>query len=104
TTALPLLMPHPPPRSTPFPYTTLFRSDERARQHRQRRQHQEGRERGEDAGGERAPALEAPREPLVQGMQDERQHRRPAEHAAQEIGRAHVLTPVTSLSRMPSSA
>ena len=52
-------------------------------QHRERRQHQKGRQRGEDPGGERAPALRAPREPLVQRMQDERQHRRPADLLAQ---------------------
>ena len=50
---------------------------------RERRQHEERREPGEDAGGERAPALEAGAQPLVQRIENEGEHRRPAELGAQ---------------------
>src|SRR4029078_13736507 len=68
-TCLFFLMIRRPPRSTLFPYTTLFRSNPRLRRDRCRPQ------------GVRRVAF-----------------------GGAEIGRAHVCTPVTSLSRMPSSA
>src|SRR6266849_8340936 len=73
-TGLFFLMIRRPPRSTLFPYTTLFRS------------HPTFRER---------PAFRRER----RGNFGE-----PAREIRDEIGRAHVGTPVTSGSRMPSSA
>src|SRR5205823_12531510 len=74
----------PPPTSTLFPYTTLFRSG--------------------DATCQLAEALQALgllKLPLLFSLLgDVLLHH----HPGLEIGRAHVLTPVTSLSRMPSSA
>src|SRR2546425_4104423 len=88
-----------PPRSTLFPYTTLFRSGEHDRELIPT-----------EAGGG------------VHGAAGDVQHlRHPAQGSAadevpmavidpleavhvEEIGRAHVCTPVTSLCRMPSSA
>src|SRR6266581_3710712 len=67
------LMMRRPPRSTLFPYTTLFRSHL-----------------------DHAPSLLRPDVLLHAG------HR--AVPGPGEIGRAHVLTPVTRPSRMPSSA
>src|SRR5690554_8224846 len=67
-----------PPRSTLFPYTTLFRSVIGV-----------------------VPLIELERhiEAVVRGkLLDE------PPHLPVEIGRAHVCTPVTSASRMPSSA
>src|SRR5260370_19781382 len=71
-----------PPRSTLFPYTTLFRSQrlERAR----------------------VPVVEALREGRGVGGNQGRRERR--SRARTEIGRAHVCTPVTLECRMPSSA
>src|SRR2546425_2900673 len=68
------LMIRRPPRSTLFPYTTLFRS-----------QGELSRERFGEAG---LPSVFS-RVWLVHSL---------------EIGRGHVLTPVTSLFRMPSSS
>src|SRR5947209_16689285 len=96
-----------PPKPTLFPYTTLFRSSD-------------GRlDRGQVAGDEAEVArivgmhLEDVRlaglagggeivEPGVHGRPSSavREH----ERMVREIGRAHVRTPVTPISRMPSSA
>src|SRR5258707_6868496 len=66
-----------PPRSTLFPYTTLFRSPRRAS--------------CQDTYRLLCMLL---RTQNVSGLR---------QGAAGEIGRAHVLTPVTPISRMPSS-
>src|SRR3712207_8487470 len=91
-----------PPRSTLFPYTTLFRSEERA------------------VGGEVGAALEDARlHPLAvvegvvvraPGAEAGPVARPPAEDDAErrllreENGRGHVRTPVTPIYRLPSSA
>src|SRR2546423_6947722 len=95
-----------PPRSTLFPYTTLFRSDgQRARPggrgaggERVVGQAQRRAGRDVEAAGAGPPAAEVERAlgdgqraVVVEGDQD-------------EVGGAHVCTPVTSFSRMPSSA
>src|SRR5260370_14417697 len=80
-----------PPRSTLFPYTTLFRS--------------RGREVADDAelvarkDGVLGPLLLA----VAVAVRAHRDDLR-ARDRQQEIGRAHVCTPVTLESRMPSSA
>ena len=58
-------------------------SGERHADDRQRRQHQERCEHGEDAGRPGAAALQAPRQPLVQRIENEGEHRGPADDAAQ---------------------
>src|SRR2546425_9694326 len=83
-----------PPRSTLFPYTTLFRSSppDSMRDVAKRygellvNAHKTWRELLKKAGEGKTPTPDA--------LPDR----------DQEIGRAHVRTPVTSLSRMPSSA
>src|SRR5689334_24190707 len=63
----------PPPRSTLFPYTTLFRSD--GRQHRREEVvemmfHRDGRQPGQPAdGGQRGPPQ---REPAVRSLDEPR--------------------------------
>src|SRR2546425_6063836 len=87
-----------PPRSTLFPYTTLFRSV------RGRRVGDERREVAlpPDLGHDRRDAAPA-RPPEIGERTFERfTDRRVAR--SDEIGRAHVCTPVTSLSRMPAFA
>src|SRR5258708_16504178 len=73
-----------PPRSTLFPYTTLFRSREALGKDRDRHRHQPQHRRWHPGGGGRGG-----------------RHRR---LCGRKIGRAHVLTPVTKSSRFPSSA
>src|SRR5688572_33489595 len=83
-----------PPRSTLFPYTTLFRSDA-AGTGGDRGVHQEVAGPAEQIGG--AGAVGAGR--AADELRPQRERRR-----RPQIGRAHVLTPVTVKSRMPSSA
>src|SRR2546425_5630496 len=71
-----------PPRSTLFPYTTLFRSEPALEPDRRVHRGEGDRHRGDGAH-------------QLAGADDRR---------LDEIGRGHVCTPVTSLSRMPSSA
>src|SRR3712207_9581302 len=87
------LMIRRPPRSTLFPYTTLFRSVRRVQG-------------VGDGARERSPGGGR-----VHGAQDslDRAHRRDprplqARLEQLEIGRGHVRTPVTPISRMPFSA
>src|SRR3712207_8799185 len=80
-----------PPRSTLFPYTTLFRSPGV----------------GGDAlrllrDGDNRRRLGARRR--GEGARDQRRGGGPAQGPGFEIRRAHVLTPVTPITRMPSSA
>src|SRR5207237_8234122 len=81
-----------------FPYTTLFRS--RARGVAGRKRDESGLVPDGRAGHERRSA-----EPCAAGIKTGRS-RGPARGGARphEIGRAHVLTPVTLEYRMPSSA
>src|SRR2546423_6426234 len=75
-----------PPRSTLFPYTTLFRSETvQLMADRQLLAAETGRVLLEQL------ALRSDQNPSGLGPQE-------------QIGRAHVCTPVTSLSRMPPSA
>src|SRR5256885_11225476 len=86
-----------PPRSTLFPYTTLFPSGIRIRQRAYKKSERPAiglRQRGE--AGHRG-ALEAL-------CNDLKVAKRGALPRAGQIGRAHVCTPVTLLSRMTSSA
>src|SRR5437762_12911593 len=71
-----------PPRSTLFPYTTLFRSDIKPVEAYPRQ-------------------ADPPRQQLYKDAET-RGHRLLS--AGKEIGRAHVCTPVTDVTRMPSSA
>src|SRR3712207_6869043 len=83
-----------PPRATLFPYATLFRS------HLPEPDEHGG---GVDVGRERVGDLGALH--LQRDLPAVAQHR--TVHLADrrsEIGRAHVRTPVTPISRMPSSA
>src|SRR2546428_6204475 len=87
-----------PPRSTLFPYTTLFRS---VFQYRART----------DGPRTQPPRdLPAPVAGVVAELAVRRRDLRPhgrffrQSRFRAEIGRAHVLTPVTIRSRMPSSA
>src|SRR3712207_6905453 len=74
-----------PPRSTLFPYTTLFRSLRRLLE------------------GPALPLRRRRRPHVVRHHRlDLARRRRP--RVLHQIGRAHVLTPVTPISRMPSSA
>src|SRR2546421_7061699 len=84
-----------PPRSTLFPYTTLFRSGESAvvafdapDRRRVRRQSLERLDAWQTAGDGETGGFAQLRARIV----------------TQEIGRAHVSTPVTIRSRMPSSS
>src|SRR5258707_7978663 len=74
-----------PPRSTLFPYTTLFRSRRTVRELA-----------GIARGDELARALD--------GLELGEAFHGGLGAVAFEIGRAHVLTPVTPISPMPSSA
>src|SRR3712207_9122435 len=93
------LMIRRPPRSTLFPYTTLFRSHAaRAapfpdREPRGRLRRGGAGLRGAAAGGGARPER-LPRAGL----------RRLRGGGGREVGRGHVRTPVTPISRMPSSA
>src|SRR3712207_8703233 len=95
-----------PPRSTLFPYTTLFRSlplrlPRRRRPLRTRIPRPLRRLRPRRRRTRRPPP---PRPPLLHPAQRAhllRLHRR---RVGLEIGRAHVLTPVTPIFRIPSSA
>src|SRR3712207_9518552 len=97
------LMRRRPPRSTLFPYTTLFRSLRRARgvgaaPLAVRRRHRAALRRVDSsrslqARGEGGGA-----------MNEKRDTTNETRAALLEIGRAHVCTPVTPISRMPSSA
>src|SRR5258707_7604234 len=84
-----------PPRSTLFPYTTLFRSARKAR---------------ERINGalvhceERYPSQGAHSVLYVVVDRDAAQWRERLKDLHNHIGRAHVLTPVTPLTRMPASA
>src|SRR2546425_10410783 len=84
------LMIRRPPRSTLFPYTTLFRSRRRRR------------------GRDLSRAGAQPREARLQRGGGVARGPRPAAAGRgpwpSEIGRGHVWTPVTSLFRMPSCA
>src|SRR5437762_13248351 len=85
----------PPPRSTLFPYTTLFRSFVSLNSGLISSVAPTAVTYGDPAGNEgaRVVALQFPQlDPLS------------PDPARREIGRAHVLTPVTDVSRMPSSA
>src|SRR5687767_15930361 len=89
-----------PPRSTLFPYTTLFRS-------------RDPQGLGRDPARRRHPAAadlqvhphlgDAGPDAGDPGLLDSPERARRRDDVG-KIGRAHVLTPVTSLSRMPSSA
>src|SRR2546427_7070726 len=83
-----------PPRSTLFPYTTLFRSIRR--------------ERGNLWGGRLSRRLFGLRVAglAVDDPALERQdaHGKSRDPKAEEIGRAHVLSPVTDKTRMPAFA
>src|SRR3712207_8647505 len=78
-----------PPRSTLFPYTTLFRSRRAPPSCGERRDRRAPPRRGTRQRDGRAVAGDCP------GQRP--QHIR-------EIGRGHVLNPVTPISRMPSFA
>src|SRR3712207_8576224 len=91
-----------PPRSTLFPYTTLFRSHDNVLDVL-----------GETVGtadGRIAPAAGVTgfalpfRHPDPASFHRLRQYPWHAVLGISEIGRAHVCTPVTPISRMPSSA
>src|SRR3712207_8618512 len=99
-----------PPRSTLFPYTTLFRSPLPAPGVRQREQvlavpreeveHQVGHRGGRGHPAHlRAGAVHPP----LQRAEARTAARVEGDDLA-EIGRAHVCTPVTPISRMPPSA
>src|SRR3712207_7590232 len=83
-----------PPRSTLFPYTTLFRSQLRMTPIAEQPQQARRRSRLDEHGGPR---------PVGRAAGLGRQEGRLGDPRAQ-IGRAHVGTPVTPISRMPSSA
>src|SRR5205823_11441066 len=99
----------PPPRSTLFPYTTLFRSPDDAlvadrlrvdvegaaqqvQQHAVERQAMR-------VQGEKAREAERDHHRVVAGGRNQAEQDDGPVRLG-EIGRAHVLTPVTSLSRM----
>src|SRR2546429_5486398 len=85
------LMIRRPPRSTLFPYTTLFRSYDSRRHDRQRQPERKPRQHPGGFGAD------------VRGGRDGPGRQR--DHGGHvQIGRAHVLTPVTATSRMPSSS
>src|SRR3712207_8527097 len=86
-----------PPRSTLFPYTTLFRSREANGSETREAAPKDGlsarlERDGELGGGGRRLGDAA------------RQQHLPGDPETLEIGRAHVCTPVTPIYRMPSSA
>src|SRR2546425_7851961 len=88
-----------PPRSTLFPYTTLFRSLH-CRRAAFRQAEREG---GRDLRG--ASHRRSRRQALCRDPGNKSHHRwlrRGAKEDDDEIGRGHVLTPVTSFFRMPS--
>src|SRR3712207_7889942 len=97
-----------PPRSTLFPYTTLFRSVA-ARQRVARLAGQRDRHRLVEQGHALLDAALAD-DRLAQLRERHaldvrvRQAVGDLQRLAREIGRAHVGTPVTPISRMPSSA
>src|SRR2546425_6545159 len=87
-----------PPRSTLFPYTTLFRSPRHGAVVLRREAHGGTAELRDLLRPRHAD--DRPADGTRVGARDAgARHRQRA-----EIGRAHVWTPVTSLSRMPSSA
>src|SRR3712207_9462770 len=85
------LMIRRPPRSTLFPYATLFRSRPARLAPLGGRALRVGGRGARRGLHDQRPRLPAPRQPRV---------RPPA--TSGQIGRAHVLTPVTLISRMPS--
>src|SRR5256885_13316877 len=97
-----------PPRSTLFPYTTLFRS-ERARVaqgQREDRREQQGNKQPRRRGGV-VPPRDRPPAGIAPGRHrpaSYAQKRKQCDEAEQQVGRAHVWNPVTLLSRMASSA
>src|SRR3712207_8514058 len=90
-----------PPRSTLFPYTTLFRSLSRARRGRAL-----GARRGDDDAQRRVEVGRRRRVRRVRRALDvvAAALGLPAAPAPAVIGRAHAWTPVTPISRMPASA
>src|SRR3712207_7331965 len=97
-----------PPRSTLFPYTTLFRSDEGRWNATGDRRGRRG-VRGSHGGGRRLRRLESFRGGARDGAPARRDGGCPAFRRGKAadrdvIRRAHVLTPVTPTSRIPSSA
>src|SRR5260370_10767654 len=86
-----------PPRSTLFPYTTLFRSNLGGPQRQASAAAPDGpAPQPYQAGAPLRTVRDNPRRDAGGGAD--------APGCAREIGRAHVLTPVTLESRMPSSA
>src|SRR3712207_8835352 len=86
-----------PPRSTLFPYTTLFRSSHRAHE---RRPHAGGRGAAAHARGDRARATASPahREPRVEGGREEaqpaateRRRTRSEEHTSELQSRQYLV-------------
>src|SRR3712207_7712785 len=86
-----------PPRSTLFPYTTLFRSDVLAGQADGDRLREAGRRLQLPHVDTRSGHLG-----IERTLQAGSQVRRVV--LVEQIGRAHVLTSVTPISRLPSSA
>src|SRR2546425_8937392 len=95
-----------PPRSTLFPYTTLFRSEEGEAMGLPV-DAVDARERLDATPPDVCPPRRRRLEDEAGGVvrRDLRRHLAVDRgHHLEQIGRAHVWTPVTSLSRMPSSA
>src|SRR5438105_5684693 len=101
-------MTHRPPKSTLFPYTTLFRSIEGEKATAQvtieitAKDVKSGG--ASNAFGQMNRALRYAKETGVWKITHEASAEEELAEGVREIGRAHVLTPVTSGSRMPSSA
>ena len=100
-----------PPRSTLFPYTTLFRSDALTKVEALQEQYNTLSDQlttAEKAWKQETADLKQEQQTIALQINDLLEKRKT--HAAKieakplEIGRAHVWTPVTDVSRMPSSA
>src|SRR2546430_11726714 len=92
-----------PPRSTLFPYTTLFRSNSSAVDEEWRQFFQERLGEAEPAKGEGPTGAEAKGEGRMAKGEAAPPERTKSEPKP-EIGKAHVRTPVTVKYRMPTSA